>query len=167
MKDCRRRSGMISIHGSQLVGGIRERVDLFTAGSYAIRDGNFLITYDESGVSGFPNCRTTLCYEPVRNQVTLRRNGAFRSELIVEKGRRHQCTYECDDGTFVLGVSGDSVESSLSENGGELSFRYSLDFNTMLASENGITVSVSLPEKARKRLPGGSAESPAEKERRP
>ena len=144
MHDLKTTDAMITIRGSQRTGGDNENIEVVTAGSYAIRGGSFFIRYEESEATGFAGSRTTLCYDPTRSQVTLIRRGSTTSELIIEKGRRHQCTYDTGYGKLILGVSGDRVESTLTESGGEMSFSYSLDVNTALASENSVDITVAL-----------------------
>ena len=66
----------------------------------------------------------------------------MHSQLIVEHGKRHQCTYDPGCGTVILGVNGSRIEAELDEQGGTLEFHYSLDVNTALVSENAVYVTV-------------------------
>ena len=75
-------------------------------------------------------------------RVTLSRTGAAKSQLIIERGVRHQCHYDTGYGSMMIGVSGDRVVSDLDDHGGNLEFSYSLDVNTLLASENSVFVNV-------------------------
>ena len=70
------------------------------------------------------------------------RTGAVHSQLMVEEGKRHQCTYDTGCGTIILGVSGSRIAADLDEQGGTLEFHYSLDVNTALVSENDVYVAV-------------------------
>ena len=45
-------------------------------------------------------------------------------------------------GSMIIGVSCDHLQSTLSSEGGNISFGYSLDLNTALTSENHVLVSV-------------------------
>ena len=85
---------------------------------------------------------TSLRYDPEKGQVILLRTGEVRSQLIVEEGKRHQCTYDTGCGTIILGVNGSRIEAELDETGGTLEFHYSLDVNTTLVSENDVYVTV-------------------------
>ncbi len=60
----------------------------------------------------------------------------------MEKGKRHQCSYDLGFGSMIIGVSCDRLQSSLSDEGGDIYFGYSLDLNTALTSENQVMVSV-------------------------
>ena len=76
------------------------------------------------------------------------RSGATKSQLIVERGMRHQCHYDTGFGAMTIGVWGDRIVSSLDDHGGDLEFSYSLDINAFLASENMVYVSVQEPQLA-------------------
>ena len=75
-------------------------------------------------------------------KVTLSRSGAAKAQLIIERGVRHQCHYDTGYGPMMIGVSGDRVVSELGDHGGRLEFAYSLDVNTLLASENAVYINV-------------------------
>ena len=44
---------------------------------------------------------------------------------------------------MTIGVSGDEIRSTLTDEGGNIFFRYSLDLNTALTSENQVDIIVS------------------------
>jgi uncharacterized beta-barrel protein YwiB (DUF1934 family) len=77
-----------------------------------------------------------------QDKVTLERSGRTRSQLIVERGVRHQCHYDTGAGDLILGVLGSSIKSSLGERGGDLEVKYSLDINSAVASENEMYINV-------------------------
>lgn len=43
---------------------------------------------------------------------------------------------------MLIGVSGDRIVSRLTDQGGDLEFKYSLDINTSLASENEVFIKI-------------------------
>ena len=72
----------------------------------------------------------------------------FRStQLIIEKGKRHQCSYDLGYGSMIIGVNCSVIHSTLSEEGGQIAFGYSLDLNTALTSENQVIIAVFLDNK--------------------
>ena len=119
----------------------RDVIELFTLGQYYKRDGNYCISYEESEATGFEGSRTTLMVER-EHRVTMQRKGAANSQLIVERGVRHQCHYDMGFGELMIGVLGNSIKSDLGEHGGSLAFKYSLDINMMLASENEMYINI-------------------------
>ena len=58
----------------------------------------------------------------------------------MEKGRRHQCVYDTGYGEMMIGVLGNQISSTLTDKGGNIQFKYSLDINTSLASENEVYI---------------------------
>ncbi len=132
---------IIEIRGVYRQEGDEDEIELFTTGSYYKRNGNYFIAYDESEATGFEGTRTLLKVES-NDRVTLSRSGASKSQLIIERGVRHQCHYDTGYGAMTIGVSGDRIVSHLDDNGGRLEFSYSLDVNTLLASENAVYINV-------------------------
>lgn len=133
---------LINIRGIQYYDDDKEVVELMTIGRFYRKAGSYYISYDESEATGFEGSKTTLKVEDDGMVTMLRSGGANRSQLIIEQGARHQCQYDTDCGSLIMGVSGNKVSSSLSETGGDLSFKYTLDFNAAMASENEVFVNV-------------------------
>lgn len=131
----------ISIRGVQRVEGDEEVVELMTVGNLYKKRDTFYLTYDETEATGYSGSHTTLKLEQ-DGRVTMRRSTPYESQIIVEAGRRHQCHYGTAFGDLFIGVLGVDVNSTLSEEGGELQFSYSLDVNTELASENEVHIQV-------------------------
>ena len=116
----------VTVRGIQRVEGDEDVVELVTGGRFTCHGGRWLIRYEESDDTGYGGCHTSLRYDPEKGQVILLRTGAVHSQLMVEEGKRHQCTYD----------------TGLDEQGGTLEFHYSLDVNTALVSENDVYVAV-------------------------
>ena len=121
-------------------------VELFTTGEFCRKNGSYYISYDESEVTGFSGARTTLKVEDQRC-VTMSRKGKGvgkdnMTQLIVQNGVRHQCQYDIGFGDMMIGVSGRSIHSSLNDRGGRLEFKYSLDINSLFASDNEMLIIV-------------------------
>lgn len=116
-------------------------VEIFTTGTYYKKDGAYYIAYDESEATGFEGSKTVLKVEK-ESMVTLERSGSALAHLVVEQGVRHQCNYDIGYGDMMIGISGNFIKSTLGDNGGDLQFKYSLDINTLLASENEMFIKV-------------------------
>ncbi|MCL2856698.1 MAG: DUF1934 domain-containing protein [Oscillospiraceae bacterium] len=116
-------------------------IELFTTGQYYKRGGCFYISYEESESTGYEGSTTTLKVEPEK-MVTLVRTGTANSQLIVERGVRHQCHYDVGYGDLLVGVQGSRIKSTLAEDGGNLEIKYSLDINSMYASENEMYIQI-------------------------
>ena len=133
---------LIKIKGEQTVGQEVDMVELTTVGSFFKRNNCYYITYLESEATGFDGAKTVLRVDTRKGVVTMKRMGSSNSQLIIEEGRRHQCNYDTGYGNLIIGVSGNKIVSSLTDSGGDVTFAYSLDINTMLTSENKVHISV-------------------------
>lgn len=116
-------------------------VELTTIGDMRYKEGKYFLTYKETEMTGMLGTVTVLEIDG-QNQVILNRRGTNKSQLIIEKGKRHICQYGTEYGEMVLGVTTDSIKSTLSSKGGALSFKYSLDVNSSLASMNEVYIDV-------------------------
>lgn len=132
---------LISIRGVYTSEDDHDVVELFTTGQYYKKNGCYYISYEESEATGFEGSRTTLKVDRDR-QITLERSGASRAQLIVERGVRHQCHYDVGYGDLMIGVLGNRIKSTLSDEGGNLEFKYSLDVNTMYESVNEMYIHI-------------------------
>ena len=135
----------INIRGTyNFEGDEADVVELFTTGELSRRNGSYYISYDESEVTGFNGSRTTLKVEDQRCVTMSRKTAGGRgiTQLIVQNGVRHQCQYDTGFGDMMVGVSGRSINSTLSDRGGKLEFKYSLDINSLFASDNEMLIIV-------------------------
>ena len=132
---------LISIKGVYSVDDSKDVIEIFTTGHYYKRNGNYYISYEESEATGYNGSRTTLKVEQ-EARVTLNRSGLASSQLIVERGARHQCHYDAGYGDIMIGIIGNRIKSSLDDSGGNLEIKYSLDVNALLASENEMYIHI-------------------------
>lgn len=131
---------LISIKGVCSVDDDRDVIELFTTGQFYKKGGDYYIRYEETEATGFEGSHTTLRVQ--RDSVTLSRSGAANAQLIVQSGVRHQCHYDVGCGDMMIGVLGGRIKSSLTDKGGDLEFKYSLDVNSLLASENEMYINI-------------------------
>lgn len=114
-------------------------MEMSTFGTLEVLDDGYQITYTEHG-SELEGCITNLKVNG--HCVTMTRTGAYTSELIIEQDKRHSCHYTTPYGDFIMGVYAKRVDSDMKNNGGTLSFEYTLDFNSDFASKNQLTINV-------------------------
>ena len=134
-------NALISIKGISGIGDDKDTLELITKGSYGVRNGITYIRYKENEASGMLGITTTLKIDN-NNMVNLIRTGTSRSQLIIEQGKRHICYYDIGVGGIYVGVSSHEVKNNLTKTGGDLEFKYSLDVNSVLQSENHIFINV-------------------------
>lgn len=137
---------LIKIKGVHISQGNRDVVELLTTGSFCRTKDSYFISYQESEATGFEGSHTTLRFDPQDSRVTMTRSGSLNSQLIIEEGRRHQCNYDTGYGQMIIGVLGERITSNLSDEGGDISFGYTLDIDTALTSENLVFISVAKSE---------------------
>lgn len=137
-----RKKVLINIKGIQYYDDDKDVVELMTVGRFYRKNGSYYISYDESEATGFEGSKTTLKVEQDSGRVTMLRSGAIKSQLIIEKGTRHQCHYDTGYGPMIMGVWGNRIQSTLGDDGGDLDFKYTLDFNASMASENEVFINV-------------------------
>lgn len=132
---------MISIIGEQKMDGESDRVEVLTAGNYMMKKDHFYIGYKEYDEND-PNEHYDNLIKVEKNMVTISRKGPMRSQLMLEKGKRHQCVYQTIAGDLMIGVYTKTMKSTLNEKGGTLEVSYTLDFNTDLVSENSFKIKI-------------------------
>ena len=135
-----KKEAMITIKGIYDIDGSNDTIELLTRGKFYRRNNSYWVAYDETETTGFEGHKTTLHIEG--DKVTMRRSGASESQLVVQKGARHQCLYDTGFGSVTMGVSGKDVKSTLNDEGGIVDFSYSMDINTALTSENRVIIKV-------------------------
>ncbi len=103
------------------------------------------ITYSDSEITGFENSTTkVLCFG--NDIVYMHRSGDFDQDLVIEYGKKHHCDYNTEYGRLVLGVYTHRILNTITEKGGELYFKYSIDGNGSLLSENEVYLSIAVRE---------------------
>ena len=132
---------MISIVGEQKVEGQDDSIEVITEGKYMMKNGHFLINYKEYD-EDLPDKFLNNLVKVENETVTISRKGPLSSQLILEKGKRHQCMYQTIAGTLSIGVFTKTLNNNLNENGGSLEVIYTLDFNSDLVSENRFKIDI-------------------------
>lgn len=131
---------LISITGIQHVDDQKDTVEMTTAGQMVPTPEGWRLFYDESVASGMEGVTTSMDIQ--KDQVLLQRNGAMNSLLVLQKGRRHMCSYNTPYGSMMLGVYTQELRNALTEHGGELDFCYTLDMNAGVTSSHDVHISV-------------------------
>lgn len=118
-----------------------EEFELLTDADYeCMPDGSIAITYDDSIATGMKGRSTILCSGDGSARVT--RDGESPSEIVLEKAKTHHCRYATPYGSISISVTTSAIDNSLTEDGGELHFRYAIDTMTGGLLETEVFVSV-------------------------
>ncbi|MEG1448153.1 MAG: DUF1934 domain-containing protein [Oscillospiraceae bacterium] len=131
---------VIDITGVEIIDDEDEKVSVITTGVFYKKEESYYIVYNEI-LENKETQKTTL---KVKNNdlVSMTRFGDNRTQLVIESGIRHQCFYQTEYGGITIGIMGDEIKNTLTDDGGELFFSYTLDINTNLSSEHKLTIKV-------------------------
>lgn len=132
---------IIDIKGIQGIDDDTDTIEFSTDGRFGIKDDSYFISYDEGQMlEGNLEVKTSIYIKP--DSVVLQRNGAIKSRMVIEKGVRNTCFYSTPHGNLVLGIYGEKLDYSLTENGGSLNMSYNIDSDLKLVSKNSVNISI-------------------------
>lgn len=108
---------------------------------YTNEDGERVIAYEESETTGMEGSDMQLRIAK-DGMISIVRTGTYQTHLVVQKGKKHFCHYETPLGEFAVGVSAKWVRNELTDEGGKLALRYTVDANSTLLSDNEIRIEI-------------------------
>ena len=135
---------LITVRGSQTIDGEQETEELTTTAEYSIHGGKRLIKYREYGsVEERGQIIVTNIIKIDGDCVTLTKRVDGRTgQMVFERGKRHQCMYANEVGNLTIGIYTDTIEDSITEDGGTLEIEYTIDFNGGFESVNHILITL-------------------------
>lgn len=117
---------MLSIRGQQSYAGQDpDVIELVTEGSLESIDDGWRLCYEESDLTGLEGVNTT--FQIQGKTVTLIRNGKLNSQMVFQEGIPHDSLYQMEFGTLMLTVCAIKVETDLTEEGGTIDLKYSIE----------------------------------------
>lgn len=135
---------IISLRIQQLYAGEEEEsLELVTEGQLQKDNGLYLLTYQESELTGLAGTLTVFQIEP--HCITLLRVGEFNSQMVFEEGRRHMSLYETPYGSLSVGVHTRRMRAKIGERGGEIEIDYNLEINHEVAGFHAFQIEVHRP----------------------
>ncbi len=99
------------------------------------------ISYNDSDATGFEGAVTTITAEG-ENMVSIVRTGTANSNLVIETGKKHFCLYGTPFGDLTVGIFTHKIKNELTDDGGKLYLKYTLDVNSAYMSDNEIYLDV-------------------------
>ena len=130
----------ISIKGHQYYDNNDDEIEFITDGRFELDGTDYVISYDESDMTGLRGVTTTIRVTK-DNLVTLHR-GSPDSAMIFEHGKRNQCHYLVEGGRVIMTVGPSKVINKLSGAGGSLFVDYKLEVMGELMSKNNFLIKV-------------------------
>jgi uncharacterized beta-barrel protein YwiB (DUF1934 family) len=117
-----------------------DATELMTEGTLAATPEGFLITYQESSLTGMEG--TTTSFEIRGRQVLLTRTGKVNSQMVFEEGRQHTSLYETPFGELSVDIQTSRLRHSMTERGGLLEIRYSIAVEHTVTGRNSFRIRV-------------------------
>ena len=132
---------IISVKGTQSAEDQDENImELVTEGKYYKEDDTYVVTYNESEVTGMDGTTTTL--KVLDGVVTLIRAGSVNSHFVFQKGQKHVSYYDTEYGAFTIGVLANAVNVQMDDSGGEIRVGYQLEIDNNKTGENDFFMSI-------------------------
>ena len=135
---------LIKIKTSQMSDEAGEdEMEFITEGKLYRRNNTMYLLYEESEFSGVPGCKTRLRLREKDVQMKRFGDGAEPgNELVFEKGKRNVGYYDTPFGPIEIEILTNSLNSTVSEEGGELEIDYEVSLKGLLEGRNRINITV-------------------------
>ena len=125
---------MISVRGEQYFDDVDPNAtELMTEGTLEQTEDGFLLSYQETELTGMEGTLTTFEIGPGR--VILRRSGSVNSQMVFEEGRQHTSLYETPYGELSVDIQTSRLLHNLTERGGLMEIKYSIAVEPRHGSE--------------------------------
>ena len=132
---------MISVRGEQYFDDVDPNAtELMTEGTLEQTEDGFLLSYQETELTGMEGTLTTFEIGPGR--VILRRSGSVNSQMVFEEGRRHLSMYNTPYGALAVGISTKKMKTELDAAGGSIEIDYAIEIDHAVAGENLFRIQV-------------------------
>ncbi|MBR7071277.1 MAG: DUF1934 domain-containing protein [Clostridia bacterium] len=136
---------VFTIIGTQMMDGERDTIESVTVGRFGERNGEWLLCYEEPESFGMAGVQTKI-YVKQDGTVSVLRDGAAASRLVIQQGKKNICFYPAPQGQLALETVGETVENRLNETGGRFFAGYILASQGRLLSQNTIEIRVARQE---------------------
>lgn len=117
---------MLSIEGRQSYAGQDpDVIELVTEGTLEQTAGGWIISYEESDLTGMQGVTTTFTVE--EKKLILTRTGRLNSEMVFQEGVHHDSLYQMEFGTLMLSVCARRIHVDLTAEGGVIDLSYGIE----------------------------------------
>lgn len=108
-----------------------EVVELVTEGTLENAENGWLLTYEESDLTGLKGVITTFYVQP--GKITLSRKGPLSSQMEFQEGQFHESLYKMEFGALMITVCASKVRYDISEKGGTIDLTYAIEIEQSAA----------------------------------
>ena len=135
---------LIKVVGRQRFGRDVDKIELTTIGTFEETPDKYVLRYNEEQEPPSPAIKTTLSISKDEKTVSLMREGAHGSLLIIERSKRNLCNYATEFGDILMGIYGKNIGCECEERKGSFNFDYDIDINGAISSQNEVEVTYRL-----------------------
>ena len=135
---------LIKVVGRQRFGRDVDKIELTTIGTFEETPDKYVLRYNEEQEPPSPAIKTTLSISKDEKTVSLMREGAHGSLLIIERSKRNLCNYATEFGDILMGIYGKNIDCECEERKGSFNFDYDIDINGAISSQNEVEVTYKL-----------------------
>ena len=123
---------ILSILGRQsYLGQEPDQNELVTEGILEDRGNAWLLSYEESDLTGMGGVTTTFIVEP--DKVTLKRTGKLNSQMVFQEGVTHESLYQVEFGALMISVCASRVMADICHDGGMIDLIYGIELEQSAA----------------------------------
>lgn len=117
---------VLTIQGRQLYDDQEpEVIELVTEGTMQKQEDGWLISYEESALTGLEGVETSFLVQP--GKVTLTRTGRLQSQMVFQLGVLHESLYRMEFGAMLIGVCAVDMDCHLTDEGGTVQLAYRIE----------------------------------------
>ena len=102
-----------------------EQIELVTEGVLEDLENAWLLSYEESELTGMAGVTTTFIVE--RDKITLKRTGRLNSQMVFQEGTVHESLYEMEFGALMISVCANRVMADICHDGGMIDLIYTIE----------------------------------------
>ena len=123
---------VLSILGRQTyLGQEPDKIELVTEGVLEDQGNSWILSYEESDLTGLSGVTTTFIVEP--DKVTLKRSGKLNSQMVFQEGVTHESLYQMEFGALLISVCATRVMADVCHDGGMIDLVYSIELEQTAA----------------------------------
>lgn len=136
-------NAVILIKGEQIIDGEHDVTEIDVTGALSETDDGLKLEFWEY-LDENEKVHTEITVS--ESKVSMTKQGSVATEMIFEKGVRHNCEYSTPIGTLSLGVSTNDVKVEVEDGSGKILLEYDLDFNTGFIAQNKLEITLNPKE---------------------
>ena len=136
-------NAVILIKGEQVIDGEHDVTEIDVTGDLSETDGGLKLEFWEY-LDDKEKVHTEIAIDS--DTVTMKKDGSVATEMIFEKGVRHNGEYVTPVGALSVGVNTNDVVIDIEDGSGKILLEYDLDFNMGFLAKNKLEIKLNPKE---------------------